>query len=138
MQVPHFNSSTIKLCRNKKVKVNSIRELFTLDEETRNTQVLTKFSDDEREDVKRFGQAFPFLDVSAEVVVKGEEHAEVLTQSMVTIKVKLKRLSMEGVNSLGVCQTPKQALVRQLLWRAVLTTRRLALTVLRRSPPTQC
>ena len=61
-------------------------------------------------------QAFPFLDVSSEVVVKGEGEAsgEITTLSWVTVKVKLKRLSMEGLTSLGVSQMPKMDLVRHL------------------------
>jgi translocation protein SEC63 len=113
LQVPHFTERTLKECHKKKVKVNSIEELFQLDEETRNTVVLKDFDDRQLEDVKRFGQCFPFLDVSHDLSVKGEDKSDPSKGyifdggSTVTVTITLKRLSMDGVTSLGVSGTPK-------------------------------
>jgi len=115
LQVPHFDAAVQKLCKQKKASVHDIRDLFGLDEETRDALILKDFSANEKDDVKRFGQAYPFLDVTHEVIVKGEgadDSGDITTNSTITIACKLKRLSMEGMTSLGVSQTPKAELTQ--------------------------
>lgn len=114
LQVPHFDSQVLKLCKHKKANVTSIHDLFSLDEETRDAVILKDFSENQKDDVKRFGQAYPFLDVEPMVIVKGEagdESAEVTTNSTITVSVRLTRRNMEGMTSLSASSvTPKAAL----------------------------
>ena len=76
LQVPHFTERTLKECSKKKMRVKTIEDLFTMPEEKRNTELLSSFSPTQLDDVKRFGQAFPFLDVSHDLSVKGEDRKD--------------------------------------------------------------
>eukprot|EP00729_Bicosta_minor_P002449 gene2449-33376_t len=111
LQVPHFTERTVRECGKKKMRVRTIEDLFTMPEEKRNTELLKDFTPIMLDDVKRFGQAFPFLDVSHDLHVKGEDRKEGVsgyvfdTGSTVTVTATLKRRSMNGVTNLGFSQT---------------------------------
>lgn len=107
--MPHLNRSIISTLRGKRLKIKTVEDLFSLRPEVR-AMVLADLSKEQLEDVEKFGDVFPFLQVDHEVKV-GEED-EVTSNSLVTLVVTLIRTWSASLSCVRVagsgeaCQDP--------------------------------
>lgn len=97
LQLPHFNSNTLRHFEKKKIKIRTIEQIAKMKEKDRR-EALKNFTDDQYQDIMSVISDMPLLNAEARCEVLDDEDPSVITAgSIVTVVVKLTRKFMRDV-----------------------------------------
>jgi len=121
LQLPHFTPEEVKHCEKGKAKSDTIIEYRELPEDQR--KGMANFSEEQKEDVKKYLQMLPDITVQSKVFVDDDEDDKVYEGDLCTVRVTITRNNLKEGEKAGLVHAPHFPYPKQEAWWIILGTK---------------
>jgi translocation protein SEC63 len=121
LQLPHFTQEEVKHCEKGKGKASNILEYRDMPDDQK--KGMANFTEEQKEDVKKYLKLLPDISVDTKVLVEDDEDDKVYEGDLCTIRVTITRNNLEEDEKAGLVHVPRFPYPKQEAWWIMLGTR---------------
>lgn len=121
LQLPHFTQEEVKHCEVGKGKAGSIVEYRQIPDDQK--KGLATFSEEQKEDVRKYLEMLPDITVESKVFVDDDEDDKVYEGDLCTVRVTITRNNLKEGEKAGLVHAPHFPYPKQEAWWIILGTK---------------
>jgi translocation protein SEC63 len=121
LQLPHFTQEEVKHCEKGKGKASTIVEYREIPDDQK--KGMATFSEEQKQDVKKYLDIFPDISVESKVFVDDDEDDKVYEGDLCTVRVTITRNNLKEGEKAGLVHAPHFPYPKQEAWWIILGTK---------------